>query len=402
MTEAVELVLTTEYPGRAESLNDTLGNETMTAFIFSVYAFSISGAFVWAALFVTCFQIFHHLRYYSVPEQQLWIVRILFIVPIYGFCSWLGLIFHAYSVYFDAVRSCYEAFVIYNFLRLCLAYLGGETAILAHINGKPIERSFWAGTCCFPKISYSVRFLRFCKQATLQFCIVKPIVATVTIILEACGVYKEGSMDPKHGYLYCTLAYNISVSLALYGLVLFYSATRDQLSKFYPVLKFFAIKSIVFLSFWQGVLLTIFHWSGLLKDSQQTAAYRNLLITIEMFFAAILLRFAFPYRVYMDLRKDDQGRGNGIPMTKITSNFKDTLNPHDVVDDAIHNFSRVYQKYAQQGDMSEEEAELDSTSPSHSDEDAVKKRRSPMKKRNNGKEFERVTLLVESDEDEVL
>ena len=31
------------------------------------------------------------------------------------------------------------AFVIYNFLRLCMAYLGGETAILAEINGKPIK-----------------------------------------------------------------------------------------------------------------------------------------------------------------------------------------------------------------------------------------------------------------------
>ena len=73
------------------------------------------------------------------PEQQLWIVRILFIVPIYGFCSWLSLVLCNYSVYFNAVRSCYEAFVIYNFLRLCLAYLGGETAILNDINGKPLE-----------------------------------------------------------------------------------------------------------------------------------------------------------------------------------------------------------------------------------------------------------------------
>ena len=84
-------------------------------------------------------QILQHLRYYTVPEQQLWIVRILFIVPIYGLCSWLGLIWPEYSVYFDSVRSCYEAFVIYNFLRLCLAYLGGETAVLSAINGKPLE-----------------------------------------------------------------------------------------------------------------------------------------------------------------------------------------------------------------------------------------------------------------------
>ncbi len=51
----------------------------------------------------------------------------------------MGLILSNYSVYFDAIRSCYEAFVIYNFLRLCLAYLGGETTILNEINGKSIE-----------------------------------------------------------------------------------------------------------------------------------------------------------------------------------------------------------------------------------------------------------------------
>ena len=49
--------------------------------------------------------------------------------------------------------------------------------------------------------------------------------------------------------------YNVSVSLAVYGLVLFYNATRHMLAKYSPVLKFFSIKLIVFLSFWQGVLM---------------------------------------------------------------------------------------------------------------------------------------------------
>ena len=91
-------------------------------------------------------------------------------------------------------------------------------------------------------------------------------------------------------------------------------------------------------------------------------------------------------------------------MKHITSHFKDTINPHDVVDDAIHNFSRVYQKYAQQGDLSEEELNNSNTvglvAVTSSDEDNVK-RRTPTKKVNS-KGFERVTLLVESDEDEIL
>ena len=117
----------------------------------------------------------------------------------------------------------------------------------------------------------------------------------------------------------------------------------------------------------------------------------------------------------MDLRKDDQGRG--VPMKKITSHFKDTLNPHDVVDDAIHNFSRVYQTYAQQGDLSEEE--LDNGTPegtsisrstlSNSEDDNIAKKHSPKivqkiasATKGLSSSSERRTLLVESDEDEIL
>lgn len=56
-------------------------------------------------------QIYMHLRYYSSPKEQRHIVRILFIVPIYAFDSWLSLLFFTndqYYVYFDTVRDCYE------------------------------------------------------------------------------------------------------------------------------------------------------------------------------------------------------------------------------------------------------------------------------------------------------
>ena len=54
------------------------------------------------------------------------------------------------------------------------------------------------------------------------------------------------------GYLYITIIYNFSVSLALYALFLFFFATSDLLRPFEPVLKFLTIKSVIFLSFWQG------------------------------------------------------------------------------------------------------------------------------------------------------
>ena len=107
-------------------------------------------------------QIYTHLRYYTCPAEQRWIVRILFIVPIYVIDSWLCLIIFANRayIYFNTIRDCYEgtfvdahtcdnctlyhvthaaAFVIYSFMSLCYEYLGGESNIMAEIRGKPIR-----------------------------------------------------------------------------------------------------------------------------------------------------------------------------------------------------------------------------------------------------------------------
>ncbi|ELK34990.1 Casein kinase I isoform epsilon [Myotis davidii] len=325
-------------------------------FLMTTAAQAISGFFVWTALLITCHQIYMHLRCYSCPNEQRYIVRILFIVPIYAFDSWLSLLFFTndqYYVYFGTVRDCYEALVIYNFLSLCYEYLGGESSIMSEIRGKPIESSCMYGTCCLWGKTYSIGFLRFCKQATLQFCVVKPLMAVSTVVLQAFGKYRDGDFDVASGYLYVTIIYNVSVSLALYALFLFYFATRELLSPYSPVLKFFMVKSVIFLSFWQGLLLAILEKCGAIPkihsarvsvgEGTVAAGYQDFIICVEMFFAALALRHAFTYKVYADKRLDAQGRC--APMKSISSSLKETMNPHDIVQDAIHNFSPAYQHY---------------------------------------------------------
>ncbi|XP_036721629.1 transmembrane protein 184B isoform X2 [Balaenoptera musculus] len=331
-------------------------------FLMTTAAQAISGFFVWTALLITCHQIYMHLRCYSCPNEQRYIVRILFIVPIYAFDSWLSLLFFTndqYYVYFGTVRDCYEALVIYNFLSLCYEYLGGESSIMSEIRGKPIESSCMYGTCCLWGKTYSIGFLRFCKQATLQFCVVKPLMAVSTVVLQAFGKYRDGDFDVTSGYLYVTIIYNISVSLALYALFLFYFATRELLSPYSPVLKFFMVKSVIFLSFWQGMLLAILEKCGAIPkihsarvsvgEGTVAAGYQDFIICVEMFFAALALRHAFTYKVYADKRLDAQGRC--APMKSISSSLKETMNPHDIVQDAIHNFSPAYQQYTQQSTL---------------------------------------------------
>ncbi|CAJ0964937.1 unnamed protein product [Ranitomeya imitator] len=329
-------------------------------FLTTAAAQGISGVFVWTALLLTCHQIYLHLRNYTIPNEQRYIIRILFIVPIYSFDSWLSLLLignDQYYVYFDSVRDCYEAFVIYSFLSLCFEYLGGESAIMSEIRGKPVKSSCYYGTCCLQGMSYSIGFLRFCKQATLQFCIVKPIMAVVIIILQAFGKYHDGDFNVQSGYLYITIIYNFSVSLALYALFLFYFATKELLHPFEPVLKFLTIKAVIFLSFWQGMLLAILERCGVIPEVQiihgntvgagtVAAGYQNFIICIEMLFAAIALRYAFTCQVYRE--KTENSTANVAPMQSISSGLKETMSPHDIVQDAIHNFSPAYQQYTQQ------------------------------------------------------
>ncbi|MFT7798811.1 transmembrane protein 184A-like isoform X2 [Arapaima gigas] len=362
VSELLPLVL----PNVTENKNVTIvrsGNGTAVEnelFLNTTAAQALSGIFVWSALLITCHQIYTHLRSYTVPNEQRYIIRILFIVPIYAFDSWLSLLFisnHQYYVYFDSVRDCYEAFVIYNFLSLSFEYLGGESAIMSEIRGKPIQSSCLYGTCCLAGISYSIGFLRFCKQATLQFCVVKPVMAVITILLQAFGKYHDGDFNVTGGYLYITIIYNFSVSLALYALFLFYFATSDLLRPFEPVLKFLTIKSVIFLSFWQGMVLAILERCGVIPEAlvidghkvgagTVAAGWQNFIICIEMFFAAIALRYAFTCTVYQE--KDRKSPENGAPMQSISSGLKETMNPGDMVQDAIHNFSPAYQQYTQQ------------------------------------------------------
>uniref|UniRef100_A0A7I4Z5K5 Transmembrane protein 184B n=1 Tax=Haemonchus contortus TaxID=6289 RepID=A0A7I4Z5K5_HAECO len=332
-------------------------------FIRSASSKGVAGVFTWAALLITSHQIYQHLRWYSCPTEQRWIVRILFIVPIYAFDSWLSLIFFSDNVYiyFNSIRDCYEAFVIYSFLSLCYEYLGGESNIMAEIRGKPIKPiGYHTCTCCLAGKQYTIEFLRFCKQATLQFCFIKPIMAILTLFLTGMGKYEDGNWSAQQGYLYITLVYNVSISLALYGLFLFYTATRELLSPYSPVLKFLTVKSVIFLSFWQGLLIAILGATSAIDpvvDSSGhevigkgtvAAGYQNFLICIEMFFAAIALKFAFGVSAYSDVHSVNHSNdGHTVTLQSISSSLKETMNPKDIMQDAIHNFHPQYQQYTQ-------------------------------------------------------
>ena len=52
-------------------------------------------------------------------------------------------------------------------------------------------------------------------------------------------------------YLWITVVYNITYTVALYALLLFYMGAHDLLAPYNPLLKFVLVKSVIFMTFWQ-------------------------------------------------------------------------------------------------------------------------------------------------------
>ncbi|XP_050381131.1 uncharacterized protein LOC126798259 [Argentina anserina] len=289
------------------------------------------------AIALAVIHIYRHLMNYTEPTYQRYIVRIIFMVPVYALMSFLSLVIPAGSIYFSSIREVYEAWVIYNFLSLCLAWVGGPGSVVISLTGRVIKPSWALMTCCFPPIPLDGRFIRRCKQGCLQFVILKPALAAITLILYAKGKYADGNFSPNQSYLYLTMIYTVSYSMALYALALFYVACRDLLQPFNPVPKFIIIKSVVFLTYWQGVLVFLAAKTGLIKNAADAAEYQNFIICVEMLLAAVGHLYAFPYKEYAGANIGASG--------DLTGSLAHAVKLNDFYHDTVHQFAPTYHDY---------------------------------------------------------
>jgi hypothetical protein len=94
-----------------------------------IAAFVSSGAFVILTIPISMYEIFNHLTHWYMPDCQKYVVRILWMVPLYSVQSWLSLRYHQFALYIDTLRDLYEAFVIQSFLYYLVEILGGEDVL---------------------------------------------------------------------------------------------------------------------------------------------------------------------------------------------------------------------------------------------------------------------------------
>ena len=315
-----------------------------------------AGAAAGLAVLLAGINVAAHLLRYERPRLQRYAIRIVLLVPVYAIGSYVSLTFPVVAFYSDTVRDVYEAYALYNFVALCLAYLGGAASLVDRwrADDHAFPASWVWGTCCCRRITLNGVFLRRIMQCVLQFVVVKLALVVVSIITHALGVYCDGTLDFSCFYVYGVIIYNVSICVALYALLLFYFSAEYVLKPFNPVGKFVMIKVVIFVTWVQAEIIAILASSGVitacpesgLDQSELVRALQDFLIVLECVLAAALNVFVYPSTDFRSARGRRMGAGQAA---------WHSMGVMDICRDTHHTFSTHYREFV---DLATEEEDL--------------------------------------------
>ncbi|KAJ7496997.1 organic solute transporter Ostalpha-domain-containing protein [Mycena latifolia] len=312
----------------------------------------VAGFFTLVAVIASFWLVNKHLQWYTNKREQRYIVRLLFMVPIYATISLASYLFWNHSTPLLLIRDAYESTVLTAFFYLLLTYLspnpedqkaiflkvGLSRAADAEALAKGEEPKKWMFPLGFikSKPADGLYFLQMMKWGVLQYCVIRPMTTLAAVILNYIGWYCDGSFSPQYGYVYITIIVSISVSIAMYCLIQVYIPISVYLAPHQPLLKLFSVKAVVFLTFWQATFLSGLSMFGVVKDTTYMTAedinigIAALLETFEMMLFAFLHLRAFSYKPYRPFHDPKSKAPPPTPTPRLRSlghalDFRETL-----------------------------------------------------------------------------
>ncbi|KAG8763176.1 hypothetical protein FRC11_005714 [Ceratobasidium sp. 423] len=286
-----------------------------------------SGIFVAIIFIVTYVNVARHARNYCAPKEQRQIIRIIYMPLVYGGINWLSYRFIDQYVYLSLIYTVYEAFALSAFLYLMIQYVSDAAATnsIAGALSKKDKAKLPPPWCCFRYRPTKSSFMHMVKCLVFQFVVIRPTVSTISIMLHALGVLCPSSMSPAHANIWLTIIDTNTMVTAMYGLLLFYTLTREELNGHRPLLKFAIIKVVVALSVIQEFVFKLLHSFGTIKPtanwSGTEVAYglNAFALTIEMAFISVVMLWAYSASEYSN---SERPKGTAVQAIIDSINFE--------------------------------------------------------------------------------
>jgi hypothetical protein len=153
---------------------------------------AVGGVFAGLAIVISLFSVALHYRYNIDQRLKSSIILLHFMVPVYALCSWLGLVWNHYSMYFNAFRGIYEAICIYSFFNFLIAYLGGEEHVVHLISEK--EQRYHAApfSWCMEHWPMGHQYFYKSKVGCMQYVVIMFLLSIIQFI---CHMIPSGQSE---------------------------------------------------------------------------------------------------------------------------------------------------------------------------------------------------------------
>jgi hypothetical protein len=235
-------------------------------------------------------------------------------------------------------------------MRYLMSFLGDSNYLSSRLATMPASLGIHKPPfCCLSNWVMGYGFLRKCKSGVFQFVVCRISTSILSIIFHYLGWYDEGNYSITSIYMYMTLINCFSQTLALYSLFLFYQATYKELIIINPFYKFLSIKLIVFFSWWQELLIALLVRIGHINKGHGHSVQevgnliQNLLISLEMFIAAIGFYYSFPIneKYSIDEYKTNEQNIISLNVSKIDNYNEFVTKNHDITPNRRRNLNLV-------------------------------------------------------------
>ena len=138
----------------------------------------------------------------------------------------------------------------------------------------------------------------------IQYVIVGPAIAVAGIVTQYYAVYCDSSLSYKYAHVYLLGIEFVSISIALYGLIVLYVLVKEDLKGRRPLAKFASIKLVIFLTYYQGFVFDLLVHYNVIKATQYwtttniSDGLNALCICLEMVPIAAFQMWAFYWGEY--------------------------------------------------------------------------------------------------------
>ncbi|KAI0933206.1 hypothetical protein AcV7_004742 [Taiwanofungus camphoratus] len=243
-------------------------------------------------------------RYYTNRAEQRQILRVLYMPAVYGIISFFSYRYFRSYTYYSLIESAYEAVTLSAFLLLLIEFVAASDHKVDNAIARKDKKKLPLPFCYWRYRPTKAYFMYTLKWSVLQYVIIRPVLSIVGIICQKKGVLCEsGPWSFKTANAYIEVIDGVSITIALYGLIVFYGLTRDELKGRRPLAKFLSIKLIVMFTFYQGLVFDalegrVIHATQYWTETNIADGLNALATCIEMVLFSAFMMWAYSASEY--------------------------------------------------------------------------------------------------------